>query len=347
MQLQIEREMLSSMMNAGDELFELARTKIRPEYFSIEHHGLIFEALIAAYDATGGKDRSSTVIMSQAGKIQRAPGVAMLDEFDDLDIDIDYLDGIRKMMVSAEAGKEHVSYIHEQADRKRLKDAATEIYSVADGNDPDYREKSEKLFGEAVMGDSDESVYSGTQLAAMVWNGLTGAQPIKSSNSLTGIFEVDDYFLGFTAGAYYLIAAPTHNGKTIVGKNLIVQAAYNSDIVFVYFPFEENELLAEISFWSLMTGPDIKWIIEKEEPKNRIPMHKKRISEIIAYRYDPESVLRRYASKKAAGKEDSTFAYGDARVRECLRNHVEGDTVCRAESEQCGSDEIHSKKGCS
>lgn len=307
---QVERSVLSILMTCSDEeVVEETRLLLDPEDMSPVNR-LILQALYAAHDATSGTDRSPAAIMTQARRIRVSPEQMLIDRFNELGVTIDMLNLIASTPTPQESIDEYVTDLLFEAQKSKLRIASVQMAKLAETHDPDMIESAEQIWNEFLAKRSQDDLLEGTELVTDVWNGLTGAAPMPLRFSMTGIPAFDNHS-GIVGGGYYLIAMPTHDGKTQLALNVVAQAALNngvfgpnqsSDVVFVYFAYEaEARQTVTVNLMSMCTGEHIPWVIQEDEVKRR-EIHAKRIKEILAYRSNPGIILQKYELKRRRGE---------------------------------------------
>lgn len=301
--LQIEQAFLSAAINGSPEFVEWVRDVITSDDFVIPGHGMIYDSMLAAHDATGGRDRSPSMIVSQAAKLRiergkwEADGI-VLATLEELGCGLEYLNGLKANWVNEDSGREYGVFIQDQADRRRLQNAATGIFSLATSDDPDYREKAEKLFAESVTPNDKDTIVDGADAVDAIWDGIRQTRAIPFRSVLTGIQPIDAFGLGLGAGKYYLIAGPTHDGKTQVCMATVFGAAYYSNALVVLFPYEQDWLELSCTVQAMFTGGQKPWVLNVPEPEKRTPVHKKRVMELSQPR---EQVIAQYKSQRRMG----------------------------------------------
>lgn len=300
--IQIEQAFLSGLMTVEDQHVESVRDIVTVHDFSIPGHDMLYQSILSAYDNSRGKDRTATFILTQAAKIpaETEHGISTaLTQMEALGINGDYIESIKSAWVSEQAIMDYAHHIASAAERRRYKEAASTIYKLADSDDPEFAAKSNNIWSKATEPRGIESVITGEELTDSIWRGIQQVDPMPITSVLSGMQPIDFYSAGFGAKRYYLIAAPPHDGKSLFGLNAVLGAAYYSNAIVIFFPYEQQAVEIQCASISYFTGGNFPWILEGvPEPASRLPIHKERVIEL---RLDRNLVMADYKMRRQMG----------------------------------------------
>lgn len=295
----LESSFLSSLMVGKAEYVDEMKILISPGDMFLEPNKVLLRVIYSAHDTTSGRNRGTAMILSRASNIQSGNNRTLADDFVDYGIDSAYLDLIESMYVDEVTGRAIAQDIKDSSLRRNLAEFSRKAYAISKSSSPDFRAQAEVAWGDFSGNDNEDMLKDGSAVTENLWNEITGTVVKNTTISLTSMGWLDTH-MGIVGGRYYLIAMPPHGGKTIVMKNLIIQAAITSNIVPILFLYEEDPNEAALSFVSMLTGPQSPWVLKGiQEPKDRPTIHKMRIEEM---KIDQAIVEKRYAIMRAKGQ---------------------------------------------
>jgi replicative DNA helicase len=253
----MERCVISCMMQAPDYAVGLAMEKLTPEHFSVEAHTLLFDMVVRQFD--GGKPVdpvSLTQILHDRDLIGKVGGPAFVSE-----------------VYTASPNPAHVAHYADQVQQKAILRNIIKACSDCIGRAFDDQENVGPLLDEVearILGirESEESKKGTLTMKERVFKAIDDLEKLAANpnaiNGLpTGLKKLDEMTGGMHAGEMIIIAARPSMGKTSLAMNVIEHVAVDQKKACAVFSLEmtADSLVqrlicarARINMRSLMSG---------------------------------------------------------------------------------------------
>jgi replicative DNA helicase len=258
--LEAEQSVLGAILLSEQSLYPLVIEEgLRPEDFYREHHGTIYEAMLALYNASEPVDvLSVTHRLDQVGQLEQVGGKAAVDE----------LTGI---VPAAGHARHYAQIVRETALLRRLLASTYEIQEAVHEHRASPRElveQAEKAMLEVGRDDRKKDFHTIEEVLHEELDKLHRLSTEKTSltGCPSGFNDLDELTGGFQPGNLIIIAARPAMGKSALVCNIAENAAVDKGRPVALFSLEMAE--SELAQRFLASRA---WIGGEELRKGRVP----------------------------------------------------------------------------